>query len=129
MVEEKAFGKTNVYTDKDGKVKELEVIIKNAKEAVRKRFIMEQATKTKEVMKELCMLKNVEHLPKECYSVLGVADYIDGGYDKRVQDVQWHISYFNDKDKEQIEKVMERAGCTNYQLYQSIDECIESFKK
>ena len=40
-----------------------------------------------------------------------------------------YISYFNDKDKEQIEKVMNRAGSTNYQLYQSIDECIDSLKK
>lgn len=90
---------------------------------------MEQAARTKEAIEELCILKKVKQLPSDCYQVLGAADYIDGGHDKRVQNAKWHISYFNDKDKEQIEKVMKRAGCTNYQLYQSLDECIESFKK
>lgn len=89
---------------------------------------MEQAARTKKVIEELCILKKVKQLPSDCYSVLGATDYIDGGHDKRVQNAKWHISYFSDNDREQIEKVMKRAGCTNYQLYQSIDECIESFK-
>lgn len=53
---------------------------------------------------------------------------IDGGHDKRIQNAKWHISYFTDEDKVQIEKVMKKAGCTNYQLYQSIDECIDYLK-
>ena len=129
MLEKRLFGKTNVYTDRDGKVHEVDDVMPKALEAVHKRFLMEQAARTKEVIEELCILKQVNKLPEGSYSVLGAADYIDGGHDKRVQNAKWHISYFNDKDKEQIEKVMKRAGCTNYQLYQSIDECIESFKK
>ena len=128
MLERRLFGKTNVYTDGDGKVHELEDIIPKAQEAVHKRFVMEQAARTQEVIEELCILKKVNQIPNDCYSVFGAADYIDGGHDKRVQNAKWHISYFSAKDKQQIEKVMNRAGCTNYQLYQSIDECIENFK-
>lgn len=71
----------------------------------------------------------VNKLPEDCYSILGAADYINGGHDKRVQNTKWHISYFNDKDKEQIEKVMNRANCKNYELYQGIDACIACYKK
>ena len=85
MIEKRLFGKTNVYTDGDGVVHEVDEAMPKAQDAVRKRFIMEQAVRTKEVIEELCMLK-------------------------------------------QINKVMNRAGCTNYQLYQGIDECIISFK-
>ena len=116
------FGKTNVYTDGEGKIHEIDEIIPKAREAVRKRFIMEQAARTKEVIEDLCILKHVDQLPDDCYSVLAAADYIDGGHDKRVQNAKWHISYFSDKDREQIEKVMNRAGCADYKLYQSIDE-------
>lgn len=129
MLEKRLFGKTNVYTDGDGRPHEVDDVIPKALEAVHKRFLMEQAARTKEVIEELCILKKVKQLPSDCYSVLGAADYIDGGHDKRVQNAKWHISYFSDNDREQIEKVMKRAGCTNYQLYQSIDECIESFKE
>lgn len=129
MLEKRLFGKTNVYTDGDGKAHEVEDIMPKAQEAVRKRFVMEQAARTKEVIEELCILKKVKQLPKDCYSVLGAADYMDGGHDKRVQNAKWHISYFNDKDKEQIEKVMKRANCKDYELYQGIDACIACYKQ
>lgn len=129
MLEKRLFGKTNVYTDGEGKIHEIDEIIPKAREAVRKRFIMEQAARTKEVIEDLCILKHVDQLPDDGYSVLAAADYIDGGHDKRVQNAKWHISYFSDKDREQIEKVMNRAGCADYKLYQSIDECIEKFEK
>lgn len=129
MLEKRLFGKTSVYTDEDGNAHEVDDIMPKALEAVHKRFLMEQAARTKEVIEELCILKKVTQLPHDCYSVLGAADYIDGGHDKRVNNAEWHISYFNDKDRVQIEKVMNRVGCTNYQLYQSIDKCIESLKK
>lgn len=129
MLEKRLFGKTNVYTDGEGEVHEIDEIIPKAREAVHKRFIMEQAARTKEVIEELCILKHIDQLPDECYSILATADYIDGGHDKRVQNAKWHISYFSDKDRERIEKVMNRAGCADYELYQSIDECIEKFEK
>lgn len=129
MLEKRLFGKTNVYTDGEGEVHEIDEIIPKAREAVHKRFIMEQAARTKEVIEELCILKHIDQLPDECYSILATADYIDGSHDKRVQNAKWHISYFSDKDRERIEKVMNRAGCADYELYQSIDECIEKFEK
>lgn len=129
LLEKRLFGKTNVYTDGDGNVHEVEEALLKAQEAVHKRFVMEQAARTKEVIEELCMLKNVKQLPDNCYSVLGAADYIDGGHDKRVRNAKWHISYFSDKDKEQIEKVMKKANCKNYELYQGIDACIDCFRK
>ncbi len=42
---------------------------------------------------------------------------------------RWHISYFSDKDKDKIEKVMKQVGCKDYELHQGIDECIICFEK
>ncbi len=47
----------------------------------------------------------------------------------RTEDAKWHISYFGDTDKEWKEIVMKELGCSNYQLYPSIDECIFRWKK
>ena len=47
----------------------------------------------------------------------------------RTEDAKWHISYFGDTDKEWKEIVMKELGCSNYQLYPSIDECISKWKK
>lgn len=47
----------------------------------------------------------------------------------RTEDAKWHISYFGDTDKEWKEIVMKELGCSNYQLYPSIDECISRWKK
>lgn len=41
----------------------------------------------------------------------------------------WHISYFNDKDKSQIDAVMTRSDCKRFELKKSIDDCIADFKK
>lgn len=46
----------------------------------------------------------------------------------RTEDAKWHISYFGDTDKEWKEIVMKELGCSNYQLYPSIDECISKWK-
>lgn len=47
----------------------------------------------------------------------------------RTEDAKWHISYFGDMDKKWKEIVMNELGCSNYQLYSSIDECIFKWKK
>ena len=122
------FGQVGVITDKEGNIHQKNDIDRKASEAVYKRFIMEQAMRTKEVIEDLCTLKDVDELPGNCLSVLKAADYIDGGHESRKQDVTWHISCFSDKDRIQAKKVMERAGCKNYILYQGIEECIEGFK-
>lgn len=123
------FGDSNVYTDKEGEVHKVDKESPKAQEAVQKRFLLEQAARTKQMIEELCFLKGVSELPNDCYSILGAADYIDGGHDKRSKNAKWHISYFSEKDKEQIERVMSDAGCKDYELYNSIDECIECFKR
>lgn len=89
---------------------------------------MEQAERKKEVIEELCMLKNVHELPSDCFSILTIADYIDGGHEPRTNNAKWHISYHSDKDKKQIENVMQKAGCDNYMLYQGIYDCIKEYK-
>ena len=122
------FGKKNVYTDEDGHIHEISEALPKAQEAVHKRFLLEQAARTKEVIEELCMMKGVSKLPDNCYSILGTIDFIDGGHDKRIRDAKWHISYFNDKDKKQIEKVMNSFNCRNYELYHGIEDCIKCFK-
>lgn len=48
--------------------------------------------------------------------------------DKRIEDAKWIISYHGDKSRIWIEKVMETLGCSNYQLYPTIDECIAQYK-
>ena len=50
MMEKTLFGKTNVYTDGDGRVHKVEEAMQKAQEAVHKRFVMEQAARTKEVI-------------------------------------------------------------------------------
>lgn len=129
MMEKMLFGRTNVVTDSEGNVHAVDEVSVEAKEAVQKRFLFEQSQRTKEVIEELCTLKHVYELPTDCFSVLGTADYIDGGHDKRLQNIKWHISYFSDKDKDQIEKVMKQVGGKDYELHQGIDKCIECFKK
>ena len=127
-LERTLFGQVGVITDKEGNIHQKKDIDRKASEAVYKRFIMEQAMRTKEVIEDLCTLKDVDELPGNCLSVLKAVDYIEGGHESRKQDVTWYISCFSDKDRIQAKKVMERAGCKNYILYQGIEECIEGFK-
>ncbi len=44
------------------------------------------------------------------------------------EDALWHISYYSDEDKIRIEEVMKKLGCTKYELFSSIEECIKTFK-
>lgn len=128
MMERILFGQTGVYTDGDGIVHKNDERNEEAKAAVHKRFLVEQAVRTKEVIEELCMLKGVNELPPDCFSILKAADYIDGGHEPRANNAKWHISYYSDIDRKQIENVMQRTGCENYVLFQGIDECIKEFK-
>lgn len=126
LLEKIAFGKNNVYTDHNGDVHDVELA--SGREAVNKRFILEQSARTKEVIEELFTIKGEELIPENCYSVLNAADYLDGGHVPRKQDAIWHISYYSDEDKLQIENVMQRAGCKRYELYKGIDKCIGEYK-
>lgn len=129
MIEKAIFGRNNICTDGNGVVHDVDDVIEASKETVNKRFLMEQATRTKEVIEEFCMLKGIHEIPPNCYSVLSIAKHIDGSHEQRSKNAKWHISYHSDKDKEQIEYVMERCGCTEYELYPSIEKCIAEFKK
>ena len=128
-LEKALFGENDIFTDGDGVVHKLDNVAQEAEEAVYKRFLMEQAKRTKEVIEELCFFKRVHTIPDDCQSVLKAADYIDGGHDLRSEDAMWHIAYFSNEDKNRIESVMKRAGCKRYELYNGIDECIARFKK
>ena len=37
-----------------------------------------------------------------CASVLKLADYIDGGHEKRKTNAKWHISYMTAEDKNHL---------------------------
>lgn len=126
-LEQALFGQVGVYTDGNGDVHPKCEWAEKQKEAVHRRFLWEQAIRTKEVMEELCVIRGVHELPSDCYSVLKVADYIDGGHEPRREDAKWHVSYFSDAGKKRIEDVFQRTGCTSYKLYQGIDECIKEF--
>ena len=122
------FGQTDVYTDGAGNIHKKDVNDENIKNAVHKRFLMEQAARTKEVIEELCLLKNVKELPADCFSILKAADFIDGGHAPRIVDAKWHISYNTEDDEKQIKSVLQRTGCENFKLFHGIDECISEFK-
>ena len=46
----------------------------------------------------------------------------------RTEDAIWHISYYSDRDKEWVEKLMKELGCKKFKMYPTIDECLEPFK-
>lgn len=101
--------------------------IKLATAAVQRRYHREQEERNNKIKKEyLRMLRkkmNLKYLTLE-EAFLGNENRIV----KKLKGAEWHISYFNEKDKEKIEKVMSEFGCQNYTLYNSIDKCIEKFK-
>jgi hypothetical protein len=127
-LERELFGRVGVYTDGNGDAHPKDELDEKAKEAVHRRFLMEQALRTKKVIEELCQIKNVHELPLDCYSILEAADYIDGGHEPRCADAKWHVSYLNDEDKKRIEDVFRRTGCVSYELHHGIDECIKEFR-
>lgn len=47
----------------------------------------------------------------------------------RSEDAMWHISCYSEKDRLWAETVMKKLGCTRYELFSTIDECIEALKE
>ena len=101
-----------------------------AKYAVRQRFLFEQAQRTHKLLQAIAD-KSMIHLPSGCKSVLGLMDYIDMEHDPRKKNAIWHISYFSDEDRKRIDHVMKQLHVkrSRYQLCDSIDKCIATFKK
>lgn len=130
--EKRVFGRANVFTDADGNVYEYEGVSEEARKAVHKRFLLEQTERTREAMNEFALMRGLEEYPGDIFSVPSLAAYIDdqngNKHSERMSDARWHTSYLSDDDKVRIEDVMKRAGCTNYELHPSIDECIEEFR-
>lgn len=91
------------------------------KAAVRRRYLKEQEERNKKIQREyLRMLNkrlNLGYLtPKEAFLEA------DQEVVKNLNGAKWYISYYNNEDKEKIEKSMSNFGCKNYTLYNSIDE-------
>ncbi|MBQ9206492.1 MAG: hypothetical protein IJ158_07240 [Treponema sp.] len=109
-----------------------EEVAEKAKLAVNRRFIFEQAARTRQVLNELCLLMHYEEevpASAECASVFKLAEYIQGTHEKRKYNAKWHISYFSDEDKERIKSVMASTDCSDYELFSSIDKCIAGVLK
>ena len=128
VLERAVFGQAGIIIDNEGNIHRKEEMDGKATEVVRKRFIIEQAKRTKEVIEQLCAIKNVIELPGGYLSVLKSAEHIDGGHEPRKQNAVWYIACLSNQDKVQAEKVMKQAGCESFVLYYGIDECIECFK-
>ena len=128
MTEKAIFGQTGIYTNGDGTIHKPEEALEKSTEAVRKRFLMEQAARTKSAIEEYCMLKGIDELPSDCFSILSADKHIDGDHEQRRKDARWHISYCSERDKEQISSVMQRCGCTEFELVPSIELCIADFR-
>lgn len=47
----------------------------------------------------------------------------------RTQDAKWHISYYGEQDRIWKESVLKELHCENYELLDSIDECLHPWKK
>lgn len=47
----------------------------------------------------------------------------------RQKSVRWHVSCYTDDDKKQVRNFFDSVGCTSYDVFDSIDECIETFRK
>lgn len=100
----------------------------DAEYAVKQRFWFEQSQRTQEALEKLASEYHVP-VPKGCYSILSYMDYVDGGHDQRKRNATWHISYHSKKDEKRIKKEMKSLHIKQYHLYDSIDKCIECFKK
>lgn len=97
--------------------------------AVNRRFLFEQAGRTQDFLKEIAQKYGNSEFPDGIHSVLGLAEYLDGGHDQRLRNAQWHISYRTPEDKTQIKRVMKQIGLKRYHLYDSIDKCLQAYAK
>lgn len=88
------------------------------KEAVEKRFRMEQGERHREMEKAFFKL-----FKKEKYCTDNPIKV-----KPRKEDATWHISYYSERDKRWEERVMAMLECKNVRLYSSIDECLASFR-
>lgn len=93
-----------------------------AARAVKQRFLYEQAGRTHKLLEELAKEHGLSQVPEGCHSVLGLADYIDGGHEQRRRNANWHITYFSPEDERRIKKVMKRFGQKRVTLYPGIDK-------
>ena len=91
----------------------------SAKDAMERRLQREQCVRNERYRKEF--LKMLGKPTKKELDSVKVAP--------RTEDAKWHISYFGDMDKKWKEIVMKELGCSNYELYPSIDDCISKWKK
>ena len=46
----------------------------------------------------------------------------------RIADAKWHVAFYGERDRTWKEYVMKELGCTNFELYSSIDECLNSLQ-
>lgn len=54
---------------------------------------------------------------------------LDSARSGRMSDARWHITYYSAADKERAECLMKVLGCTDYELFGSIDEAVEKIRK
>lgn len=97
------------------------------KRAVNRRFLFEQAGRTQYFLKEIAQKYGDSEFPDGIHSVLGLAEYLDGGHTQRLRNAQWHISYRTPEDKVQIKRIMKQIGLKRYHLYDSIDKCLQTY--
>lgn len=112
--------------------------------AVKARFLIEQGARDAQNQFELLdaigeyteddKKEFEEHLKKvgwsDCQDIIRDVLIERKGTPKQPKNTpKWHISYYSSDDKTRIENVMKRSNYSNYELYPSIDLCIEKYKK
>lgn len=92
--------------------------------AVRRRFWEEQEIRNRKIKREYLRLLSRLSGGKR---ILPEDDPLERN--GNASGARWHISYYSDKDKERITHVMKELGCENFELYPTIDACIQKWKK
>ncbi len=92
-------------------------INKQAEISAQRRFAEEQNERNEAFEKEFYKLIKKDMLTDEVE---------DMKISPRAENATWHISYFSDEDKTNIEKTLNQIGCEDYCLYPSIDECLKN---
>lgn len=92
-------------------------------QAARRKYEIEQATRSQAMERDFMRMLTRGIRRKKLANAL--SNYVPP---VRKADAKWHISYHGEQSKKQAETVMAALNCNNYQLYPTIDACVERFK-
>lgn len=107
-------------------------VTKEEKDAVRRKFLREQQERDEAITAEFGEMllgtrknrRNKAGLIRKKSEKRKEGEVTDSASQGRIRDARWHISYYSDADQERAEHLMKSMGCTDYELFGSIDEAV-----